>query len=457
MEVDSTAAETQTPGPSGQFGTYKKETNTKCECATKLLSQIAHLIRKKATCNENLPYNPQAQKWCTIFTEYILENSHCTKKECTAHSDDMLWYVPLVKVMSSTYVGPSTSHLQVFRRQSKNKPSPGDSNINWEETVCLNVILQQLDYFVTCAVCTKTSPHNLQILRKNCQVVYPSPSRRRMDAKGECEEITYPKIYFAIDNFDQVFSDVIVTEGECVCVELVAHDRYRSTEAVIFLGSIRYDVLKKLYDQRSSGTWNWAQKLITTSKRCYEFVKMRGPRGKGFAEMAVARVASCGFETPMSESGFDFRGSFDADFSNQRRMSDTNLFNRLIPGLSKRTAMTPGPNPPPCVTPTLQAGARNRRWQSDSENMNASDFDARSVSGGEDTASMSNSMNSKWSMRGLGQTFHFLRDKPETLPLNAFLTYVTLPWISILEDILMPSNRRPILTFDLDFVHPPNS
>jgi len=25
-----------------------------------------------------------------------------------------------------------------------------------------------------------------------------------MDAKGECEEITYPKIYFAIDSFDEV-------------------------------------------------------------------------------------------------------------------------------------------------------------------------------------------------------------------------------------------------------------
>ena len=47
-----------------------------------------------------------------------------------------------------------------------------------------------------------------------------------------------------------MFNDVIVTEGECVCVELVAHDRYRCSEAVIFLGSIRYDVLKKLYDSR---------------------------------------------------------------------------------------------------------------------------------------------------------------------------------------------------------------
>lgn len=35
---------------------------------------------------------------------------------------------------------------------------------------------------------------------------------------------------------------------------------------------------------------------------------MRGPRGKGFAEMAVTRVASCGFDTPMSENGFEMGG-----------------------------------------------------------------------------------------------------------------------------------------------------
>ncbi|KAI1732098.1 hypothetical protein Ddc_00950 [Ditylenchus destructor] len=415
-----------------------------------LIAKPENLYKRSALKYENASTYSLERKWCTLFTEYILGNIHCNTVDCTARSDDMIWYVPMVRIASTAAISAGTSHLQVFRRQSKNKPVPGDSNINWEETVCLNVILQQLDYYVTCAVCSKTTPHNLQILRKNCQTVYPSPSRRRMDAKGECEEITYPKIYFAIDNFDQVFNDVIVQEGECVCVELVCHDRYRSAEAVIFLGSIRYDVLKKLYDSRSSGTWNWAQKLITSSKRCYEFVKMRGPRGKGFAEMAIARVASCGFETPMSENGFDFRTDIIPQLSNQRRMSDTNIFNRLLQG-NRRSAMTPGPNPQTSTTPT--PSSRNQRWQSDAENANHfSDFDAKSITGVDQT--MSNSTASRWSVRGIGLNgpLNFLRDKPESLPLNAFLTYVTLPWISILEDILMPTNRRPILTFDLDFL-----
>lgn len=65
--------------------------------------------------------------------------------------------------------------------------------------------------------------------------------------------------------------------------------------------------------------------------------------------------------------------------SNQRRMSDTNVFNRLLQG-NRRSAMTPGPNPQPSTTPT--PSSRNQRWQSDAENVNHfSDFDAKNIAG----------------------------------------------------------------------------
>ena len=34
--------------------------------------------------------------------------------------------------------------------------------------------------------------------------MYASPSRRKMDRKGTEEEITYPNIFFTIDNFEEV-------------------------------------------------------------------------------------------------------------------------------------------------------------------------------------------------------------------------------------------------------------
>lgn len=105
---------------------------------------------------------------------------------------------------------------------------------------------------------------------------------------------------------------------------------------------------------------------------------MRGPHGKGFAEMAVARVASCGFETPMSEHGFEMVSSMDADVNNSnRRMSDTNLFGKLM---YKRSAITPGPGPSGNIS--FQPSQRSRRYQSDSDSINQdADFDARNVIG----------------------------------------------------------------------------
>lgn len=50
----------------------------------------------------------------------------------------------------------------------------------------------------------------------------------------------------------QVFSDMTVGEGEMVCVELVASDKTNTFQGVIFQGSIRYEALKKVYDNRVS-------------------------------------------------------------------------------------------------------------------------------------------------------------------------------------------------------------
>lgn len=61
---------------------------------------------------------------------------------------------------------------------------------------------------------------------------------------------------------------------------------------------------------------------------------MRGPHGKGYAEMAVARVPGLGYETPLVD---DDRRRFD-EFQQalqgmgNRRMSDTHL-NRHLPSL----------------------------------------------------------------------------------------------------------------------------
>ena len=52
----------------------------------------------------------------------------------------------------------------------------------------------------------------------------------------------------------QAFADQIVRDSEMICVELIAKDRHGKFQGVIFVGSINYDALKRVYDTRVSNT-----------------------------------------------------------------------------------------------------------------------------------------------------------------------------------------------------------
>ena len=102
----------------------------------------------------------------------------------------------------------------------------------------------------------------------------------------------------------QAFADIVVRDSEMVCVELVAQDRHASFQGVIFLGSIRYEALKKIYDARVGVTRNSFHCYIRRQGGCHsqsfpllrfgrQVVKMKhnpveifrcasGPRGKGW-------------------------------------------------------------------------------------------------------------------------------------------------------------------------------
>jgi hypothetical protein len=89
-----------------------------------------------------------------------------------------------------------------------------------------------------------------------------------MESKGTEEKITYPNIYFTVDNFEDVrlisnkpikirffssyktFCEMVVNEGQMVCVELVAKNPHLNESRVLFLGSIKYEALKKVYETR---------------------------------------------------------------------------------------------------------------------------------------------------------------------------------------------------------------
>lgn len=433
----------------------------RCCCIEDLLERVAKLRRREMTIDTSnftilLPTDKHA--WAKVFVEYFLSNVHCTLPRCGFQAaDDMLWYVQAPGggyVYSSGHVSKARPTLEVFRRQSKKQPSPGSKSISWEETVYLNLILHHVEYTLTCAVCTKTSPHNLQILKKNTQRIFASPSRRRMDiSKGESEELAYPLIYFCIDDYQQVFEDIVVRDGECVCVELSARDRTHKNESVVFLGSIRYEVLRQVYDTKGSSAWQWAQKLVYNSGAGrVEFVRMKGPRGKGFAEMAVRQTCDPSYSmtnsmlvnpadpSAASSSQNEQEEALQqaANEYQQRRMSDTNL-------ASKHSSHHRNSSFSWKAVPI-------KKSQSEADtSSHYPEVEANSL----DDEFEESAFARLWNVRGFGQAWHWLREKRRAtcIPLNALLTYVTLPWTSIVED-LFDTPIRPILTFDVDIPNP---
>ncbi|KRZ91955.1 Uncharacterized protein T08_1779 [Trichinella sp. T8] len=411
-----------------------------CSCVSLLLQKISNL-RKKQSFTELDSYvmvsNVDKHAWARIFAEFFLVNAHCTKSHCSFQTDDILWYVPQSSFIYNSFLTSQSGFIKVYRKTSKKQPSPGSQSINWEETLYLNLLLHEVEYVLTCAVCTRTSPQNLQILKKYSQRVYASPSRHRMDSKGESEEFTYPNICFPVDNFEQVFKEIVIRDGECVCVELVAKDLSGQYVSTVFLGSIRYEVLKQVYDSKICSTWNWANNLIrSTGHKRLEFVIMRGPRGKGFAEMAVARVPVQGYQTPVSSIGsYDEKDLLSAVKAYQRRRSDTNLsrWSCVTSSFYENYKSTCHPvKKCPSETDT------NRQWPE----VEASTID-------DEIGNESLALGQLWSTRGFSQAWHRLREKrrADCVPLNAHLTYITLPWSSIVAD-LMDGCRTPLLTFD---------
>ncbi|XP_075165889.1 uncharacterized protein KIAA0930 homolog isoform X2 [Haematobia irritans] len=389
--------------------------------------------------------------WTDLFVRHFLFQSEPVH---SIDSDDLLFFVRKKHVKSSSRHMPKyETEVDVFRKDSRKLPI-GDPDVDWEETVYLNMIIHQFDYTLTLAICTRTSPKELQVLRRHSQRVYASPSRRKMDTKGEGEEITYPHICFMVDNFDEVFSDILVRDGEMVCVELVANDKDGAVQGVIFLGSIRYDALKKVYDSRQSSLSSKVAQRMSfglfgagVQTRC-EFVRMKGPQGKGHAEMAVTKPKGSGVETPTSEPGFCATDMWDeweeenedyCTYRHQRRLSDPSANLNNFSRYAWRTK----------TSSESAAGSAGSKARSENEGLDSLANELSEIEAGDLRDELDDgAYNPLWASRGFAQSFHFWKEnrRQQSTPLNAFLTYVTLPWWSIAKDLL-DHRETPILTF----------
>eukprot|EP00041_Stephanoeca_diplocostata_P006835 m.94818 g.94818 ORF g.94818 m.94818 type:complete len:295 (-) comp16570_c0_seq4:65-949(-) len=228
--------------------------------------------------------------WPFLFKSFFIDTDN--------HADDLLFFVtngidsknPSATAGNSNGAGQENEAdiLQVFRRGSSTRPVPpiSGNKYNWEECTCLNFLLQQVTYELTSAIC-KRDPvtRKLKVVMKKVIQVYPSPSKRSMEVKMSDEQISYPMLYFSIDNFDDLFEGMVVRAGHDACVELVAS--VDSIATTIFSGSVTHAQLMASFLSRKSGSKHRSKR---GTERTMEFLNMRGPNGVGHAEMAVSRV-----------------------------------------------------------------------------------------------------------------------------------------------------------------------
>ncbi|XP_077357596.1 uncharacterized protein KIAA0930 homolog [Festucalex cinctus] len=358
--------------------------------------------------------------WTWMFSTYFME-------KCALRQDDMLFYVrrKLAYVDADDGDGKKVE-VEVYRRDSKKLPGLGDPDIDWEESVYLNLVLQKLDYVVTCAVCTRSDAGDIHVHKKKCQEVFASPSKHAMDSKGEESKISYPNIFFMIDNFDEVFQDMSVGEGEMVCVELVASDKSNTFQGVIFQGSIRYEALRKVYDNRVSVAAKMAQRMSFGFYKFnnMEFVRMKGPQGKGHAEMAVSRVPD----------GADAQHAQDDGTPTRDRVT------------SFSTPPTPERNRPSFFSPSLRRKVPRHKMAEMKKSHSANDSEEFFREEDDEELHSATNLRSR-SLSGTGRSLvgSWLKlNQADDFLLFSHLTYVTLPLHRITADIL-EVRQKPIL------------
>ena len=201
-----------------------------------------------------------------------------------------------------------SSHCRIWkydRQQQKNQRTLGASS----GTTCCSR-LKKIKAFMLLIIDMNDV---FQVLKRHTQKVYATPSRRKMDGKGDGEEITYPHICFTVDNFDDTFDDVIVRDGESVGIELTASAPRASINTVLFTACVPYETVRRVHEARASQTVR--KRLSQASLFSLFSGKQTGPRIEyvrllggtavnGHAELAVCKT-SAGCDTPCSEPGTD--------------------------------------------------------------------------------------------------------------------------------------------------------
>ncbi|CAN6311697.1 unnamed protein product [Urochloa humidicola] len=215
------------------------------------------------------------------------------------------------------------------------------AEVDWERSFYLNLIAHT-SYTVTVAIFSIGDLRNraakskqLSPVYKVTKTVYASPSRVNfhLDRRKAVETVpAYPNIHFSVDDFDDTFDAVILSDHEhCYCVILNAHDgaafpeetesknpgsnvqpglssgssQEKPPKRTLFSGYVSYQNVREAYDASRSKFGNLLSLGHDHTK--FDRLYMRGPEGRGEVEVAVSGIADQSREKSKKDPGDSFR------------------------------------------------------------------------------------------------------------------------------------------------------
>ncbi|KAM0886465.1 hypothetical protein ACQ4PT_029672 [Festuca glaucescens] len=202
------------------------------------------------------------------------------------------------------------------------------SELDWERSFYLNLVAHT-SYTVTVAICRIGDLRNraekskrVPPVYKVSKTVYASPSRVNfhLDRRKAVETVpAYPNICFSVDDFDDPFDAVVLSDPEhCYCVILNAHDGAAFPEETES-NNASSNMQSGANSGSSAENPPKVRRLSISRSKFGSFLSlgqdstkldklfMRGPEGRGEVEVAVSGIADQSCEGSKKDPGDNFR------------------------------------------------------------------------------------------------------------------------------------------------------
>lgn len=261
--------------------------------------------------------------WHEMLDLYFIRSKESKGRE----EDDMVFFVRNMNLHGVGFNDDLQDRPPYFVRrwapQLEKVIGESSTEVDWRRSFYLNLIAHT-SFSVTVAICSVQALQKYQNgtessvspIYKVVKTVFASPNRVtfQLDSQKGTESVpSYPDICFAVDDFDDTFDDVILSERDhCYCVLLNAHGGaafpaeevpselasqssgnqsdtrlVKKSKITLFSGFVSYPMVREAYD---AGRPRFGSLISIVHPQRADRLYMRGPGGRGEVEVAVSSI-----------------------------------------------------------------------------------------------------------------------------------------------------------------------